>query len=78
MQRVFYGAQPAVQNHQLADLSFREKLIMIPLVVLIILLGVLPQYALDTSRAAVTTILKGDRTNPDAPTATIKQGGDHD
>lgn len=79
MQRVFYGTQSGHQDHQLADLSEREKLIMIPMVLLIIFLGVLPQYVLDTSRAAVATVLKGSQTtNPDAPTATIKQGGDHD
>ncbi|HTF20053.1 MAG TPA: NADH-quinone oxidoreductase subunit M [Chryseolinea sp.] len=79
MQRVFYGAQPLHQSYQLPDLSLREKLIMIPMVVLIIVLGIMPQYALDTSRAAVVAILKGDRAiDHDAPTATIKQGGTHD
>ena len=77
MQRVFYGTPSGFAAEKLPDLSLREKLIMIPLTVLIILLGVMPQFALDTSRAAVTSILKG-RTYTDNPTATIKPGGDHD
>lgn len=79
MQRVFYGPKTDIPEVKLPDLSSRERLIMIPLVVVIIFLGLMPQFVLDTSRAAMTTILKGlSIINSDIPTATIKQGGDHD
>ncbi|MGC3944344.1 MAG: NADH-quinone oxidoreductase subunit M [Chryseolinea sp.] len=79
MQRVFYGPKTSIDEAKLPDLSAREKLIMIPMVVLIILLGLMPQFVLDTSRAAMVTILKGlPIINSDAPSATLKQGGEHD
>ncbi|MEJ1238301.1 NADH-quinone oxidoreductase subunit M [Chryseolinea sp. T2] len=79
MQRVFYGPKSEIAEDKLPDLSGREKLIMVPMVVLIILLGLMPQFVLDTSRAAMTNILKSIPViNSDVPTATIKQGGDHD
>jgi NADH-quinone oxidoreductase subunit M len=79
MQKVFYGATTTTQAHKLADLSFREKAIMIPMVVLIIFLGLFPQYVLKTSRAAITAILKGDVVIDDkTPTAQLNQGGEHD
>jgi NADH-quinone oxidoreductase subunit M len=79
MQRVFYGPRAAYTDNQLPDLSAREKLIMIPMVVVIILLGVMPQFALDTSRAATISILKTERSHTaNTPTATLNQGGDHD
>lgn len=86
MQRVFYGQQAAIDSSKLPDLSLREKVIMIPLVVLILLLGVMPQFALDTSHASVMTILKGGGVvQTSKSTATVnersvseKQGGTHD
>jgi NADH-quinone oxidoreductase subunit M len=79
MQRVFYGPRASYTDSQLRDLTVREKLIMIPMVVAIILLGVMPQFALDTSRAATISILRIERSHTaDTPTATLNQGGDHD
>lgn len=79
MQRVFYGTPGDIDDDRLVDLTTREKVIMIPLVLSIILLGVFPQRALDTSRATVTAIVKGVQVaSGHAPTATLKQGGSHD
>lgn len=78
MQRVFYGPA-AAPVHTLPDLSRREKLIMIPMVMLIIALGVFPQYTLDTSRAAVSVILKERKVAAHQhSTVTITKGGNHD
>jgi NADH-quinone oxidoreductase subunit M len=55
MQKIFYG--PAVPTYTLTDLSIREKLIMVPLVIAIIWLGVFPQPVLDTTGPLVKTIL---------------------
>ena len=56
-QKVFYG--PVVKTHYaLSDLSGREKLVMIPLVVAIILLGLFPQPFLNTSESSIQTVLQ--------------------
>jgi NADH-quinone oxidoreductase subunit M len=52
MQRVFYGHH-AITDHPITDLSLREKIMMVPLVVVIIWLGFFPQTVLDTSRTPV-------------------------
>ena len=58
MQKIFYG--PLTATHVLPDLSLREKVIMVPLVVIIIWLGVFPQPVLDTSRPIVRSVLKNE------------------
>jgi len=55
MQRIFLGNE--VQG-QVPDLSFREKLIMIPAVVLIIWLGIFPMKALEVSKISVKYLLE--------------------
>jgi NADH-quinone oxidoreductase subunit M len=55
MQKIFYG--PSASTYTLSDLSIREKLIMVPLVVVIIWLGVFPQPVLDTTGPLVKNIL---------------------
>jgi NADH-quinone oxidoreductase subunit M len=57
MQRVFYGASLA-GSHPLPDLTLRERLILIPLVVAIIWLGLFPQPMLNTSRLSIKTVLE--------------------
>lgn len=56
MQKIFYG--PYVSEHTLADLSLREKVILIPLVLVIVWLGVFPQPVLNTTGKLVTTVLE--------------------
>ena len=57
MQKIFYG--PRIFSYELADFSLREKLIMIPLVMIIIWLGVYPQPVLDTTAPLVNRVLEG-------------------
>lgn len=84
MQKIFYG--PAVSAYTLPDYSLREKLIMVPLVVLIIGLGVYPQPVLDTTAPLVHELLEGNSTRafeeipspePDEQSLTLK-GGEHE
>jgi NADH-quinone oxidoreductase subunit M len=56
LQKVFYGMQASAQ--ELIDLSRREKLIMIALVVSILWLGLFPQPVLNTSQPSVKSILE--------------------
>jgi NADH-quinone oxidoreductase subunit M len=63
MQKIFLG-QPANEEHHLADLSLREKVITIPLALIIIVLGLFPQTVLNTSSAAVDNVLQHDFTPP--------------
>jgi NADH-quinone oxidoreductase subunit M len=46
MQKVFYGK--TLTNRSMVDLSSREKLILVPLVLIIVWLGLFPQTVLDT------------------------------
>lgn len=60
MQKIFYGEarMDAHRTSHSQDLDAREKLIFIPLVLLIIWLGVYPQPFIETSKAPVTGGLK--------------------
>jgi NADH-quinone oxidoreductase subunit M len=61
IQKVFHGEENTQQHHSLEDLSGREKLIVLPMVVLIIVLGLFPQpvlNAVESSVAKVTMHLK--------------------
>jgi NADH-quinone oxidoreductase subunit M len=79
MQRVFYG--PSVQqSHPLHDLTLRERLILVPLVVAIIWLGLFPQSIMDTSRMSVKTVLQEKTTASNQSTIPLKitEGGTHE
>jgi NADH-quinone oxidoreductase subunit M len=54
IQKVFLG--PLVNEHKLSDLSLREKIILVPLSILIIWLGLFPQPVIDTARPAVMNV----------------------
>jgi NADH-quinone oxidoreductase subunit M len=54
VQKVFYGRDES--NRVLDDLSFREKLILVPLVIIIIWLGLYPQPVLDTVKPSIDQI----------------------
>lgn len=65
MQKIFYGMQ--APTTVLADLSIRERLIMITLVVSILWLGLFPQWVLNTSQPSVKVIIEGfDRSEANA------------
>lgn len=57
MQKVFLG-QLKNDGLHLSDLSVREKIMLVPMVVLVICLGLFPQYMLRTSKDTVSNILE--------------------
>lgn len=52
MQKVFLG--PLAKEYTLPDLSLREKIILVPLSIVILWLGLFPQQVIDTARPTVT------------------------
>ena len=56
VQRVFFGKTTNEKNKSLADLSWREIGLMIPLIVLMVYMGVFPKPFLSRSEAAVKAI----------------------
>jgi NADH-quinone oxidoreductase subunit M len=83
MQKIYYG--PTLFTYTLPDFSLREKLVMVPLVIVIIWLGVFPQTVLDTSAPLVNRVLEiksGQVTRPLSPSSdeqTFSQkGGPHE
>ena len=64
LQKIFHGTQ--APSTVLADLSIRERLVMVALVVSILWLGLFPQPVLDTSRPSVKAIIEVSG-NADAP-----------
>jgi NADH:ubiquinone oxidoreductase subunit 4 (subunit M) len=57
MQKVFLGPE-AKLHHDLPDLSIREKLILIPMTIAIIVLGLFPQFVLNTSKEPVKSAIQ--------------------
>ncbi len=57
-ERVFTGPILRPENKKLVDLDFREKAILLPLVVLIVFLGVYPKPALDRIEPSVGAVLE--------------------
>jgi len=55
VQKVFHGTE-IEQEHALYDLTLREKLILVPLVISIIWLGLFPQSVLNVSKSTVQTL----------------------
>ena len=58
VQRVFFGKVTNDKNRSLADLSFREIGLMVPLLFLMVFMGVYPRPFLDRAEPAVTEIQK--------------------
>ncbi len=67
MQKIFYGQH--ITTHKLPDYTLREKLTMVPLVVVILWLGVYPQPVLDTTAPLVKSMLTehAQANNQEAP-----------
>jgi NADH-quinone oxidoreductase subunit M len=57
-QRVIFGKVTKPENQNLKDLSLRERVILIPLVVLIFLIGIFPKPFLDRVEPAVTAVVE--------------------
>lgn len=77
VQKIFYGKEE--NGHLLKDLSFREKLILVPLVIIIIWLGLYPQPILNTIKPVMDTMATARYATPgpDNKTVGIKQEGGH-
>ena len=58
VQRVFFGKITNAKNRMLADLSYREIGLMVPLLFLMVFMGVYPRPFLDRTESAVTEIQK--------------------
>jgi len=67
-QRVFHG-EPEGDNATMPDMVWREKLVMVPLLALIVFLGVYPKPVLDRINPSVDRLVEHVRANsePDAP-----------
>jgi NADH-quinone oxidoreductase subunit M len=79
MQRVFYGQKATVNEEHLHDISLREKLILVPMVIVIIALGVYPLPVLYTAKVTLNNILNNKTITPsDASTTKLTQGGNHE
>jgi NADH-quinone oxidoreductase subunit M len=57
-QRVMFGKVTKPENEKLTDLSWREKLIMVPIILLVFFIGVYPQPLLERMEPAVQQILQ--------------------
>lgn len=81
MQKIFYGTA----SHAISDLSLREKIGIVPLVVVIVWLGFFPRPVLESTATVVTEVLgsytkahaKTTGVSPDKINASLK-GGDHE
>lgn len=60
-QRVFFGKITVAANNKIKDLNFREKFILIPLVVLIFAIGIYPSYFLKNFDGPVHGLLENKR-----------------
>ena len=52
MQKVFFGV--SLREYKLPDLSFREVMMFVPLIIVIIWLGVYPQPVINTAKPGAT------------------------
>jgi len=57
VQRVFFGKLDNPENRKIPDLSLREAFVMVPILVLIAVMGLLPQPFLETARPSVDRLL---------------------
>ncbi|HET6438891.1 MAG TPA: NADH-quinone oxidoreductase subunit M [Anaeromyxobacter sp.] len=58
VERVFFGPVRQQENRQLRDMSFREGLVLLPMVVLILVMGLRPQPFLEPVRAPVDRLVQ--------------------
>jgi len=57
MQKVFFGKITHAENHHLPDLSLREAFVMVPVVVLILVMGLVPQPFLVQAKPSVDRLI---------------------
>jgi len=79
VQKVFLGQSN--RTFELPDLSIREKLILVPLVIVIVWLGVYPQPVMNTVKEVISLTLNPTDIKPTTPRISdvdIQKGGSHD
>lgn len=77
MQKVFLGPEQK-QQHTMSDLSIREKLILVPMTIIIIYLGLFPQFVINTAKAPVKSAVQTESvTLGEVPKPDMK-GGSHE
>jgi NADH-quinone oxidoreductase subunit M len=76
MQKVFYG--PQERDHTMKDLSLREKLILIPMVILIVWLGFYPQPVLNTVKPMLDHIKALHSTSTQQTAGSGQEGGKYE
>jgi NADH-quinone oxidoreductase subunit M len=79
VQKVFHGVE-VKQDHTLHDLTLREKLILVPLVVSIIWLGLFPQSVLNVSKPTIQplTIEAAKSVQAEISASTLEKGGNNE
>jgi len=72
IQRVVFGEVTKEENRKLHDLNLREKFVLVPLVLLIVFMGIYPNYFLSRSAGQIQQVQRmvADR---DPATANLKQ-----
>jgi NADH-quinone oxidoreductase subunit M len=78
MQKVFLGPE-AQQHHDLQDLSVREKIILVPMTVVIIWLGLFPQPIINTVKTPVKQVVESTTQKPVSSIQSVDmKGGTHE
>ena len=76
VQKVFLGKDERART--LVDLSLREKLILVPMVIVIVWLGLFPQPVLNTSKRSTTGMFPDSKSLSVIKEAMKEKGGSHD
>lgn len=69
-QRVLFGPNTNPENQSLTDLNLREKVILVPFIILIVVMGVKPQFIFDKMEPSMTKLLVRVHKNAITETAT--------
>jgi len=78
MQKVFYGQALPAGDHAVHDITIREKFILIPMVVVIIVLGIYPGPVLQTANAPISNVLDYKPAKKVVATNTLEMKGGTD
>jgi NADH-quinone oxidoreductase subunit M len=76
-QRVFFGPIKHSENAHLSDLSFREGLVLAPLVIMAVVMGVYPQPFLNTVNPSVAHFAQQFRARAGLPPLVMRPGAAH-
>jgi len=76
VQKIFNGAE--IRTDMLSDLTIREKIMLVPMVVVIVWLGLFPQPVINTVRQAVEQVTSATYPAHEASAALNREGGNHE